>query len=85
MFTLEFICKRSAKLKEIGSNRKVKMKINLSAEKAKSRWFVSSGDIYFVFEFFVCFSSLQLDEVHANGIKLDHSSVVFCCLRPKIR
>ena len=41
-------------------------------------------DIYFLFEFFACFPSLQLGGALANEIKHDHSPVVIVVLDPQI-
>ena len=41
---------------------------------------IPSGDIYFHFEFFTCFPSLQLGGTLVNEIKNDHSPVVIIVL-----
>ena len=42
---------------------------------------IPGGDIYFHFEFFACFPSLQVGETLANEIKHDHSPVVIVVSR----
>ena len=41
---------------------------------------ILDGDIYFHFELFACFPSLQIDGALANEIKHDHSPVVIVVL-----
>ena len=44
---------------------------------------IPGGDIYFHFEFFACFPSLQLGGAIANEIKHDHSPVIIAVLDPR--
>ena len=44
---------------------------------------IPDGDIYFHFEFFSCFPSLQVGGALANEIKHDHSPVVIVVLDPR--
>ena len=43
---------------------------------------ILDGDVYFHFEFFACFPSLQVIRALANEIKNDHSPVVIVVLDP---
>ena len=43
---------------------------------------ILDGDVYFHFEFFACFPSLQVSRALANEIKYDHSPVVIVVLDP---
>ena len=44
---------------------------------------ILGGDVYFHFEFFACFPSLQVSRALANEIKHDHSPVVIVVLDPR--
>ena len=44
---------------------------------------IPGGDIYFHFEFFACFHSLQVSGTLTNEIKHDHSPVVIVVLDPR--
>ena len=51
-----------------------------SAEKSRVPGSIPGGYIYFHFEFFACFPSLQLGGTLANEIRQDHSPVVIVYL-----
>ena len=44
---------------------------------------ILGGDIYFYFEIFACFPSLQISRAVANEIKHDHLPVVIVFLDPR--